>query len=94
VKTKTREDVAAPRPARRGPASLGHLPKKNKRFNDARLREHSPVLYGYLLWATALGWLVFGDVPRPATLLGATIILLSGLYVYRHAGPEEGARLR
>ena len=43
----------------------------------------SPFLYVYLLWATGLGWLLFGDVPGPATLLGAAIILGSGLYVYR-----------
>jgi drug/metabolite transporter (DMT)-like permease len=48
----------------------------------------SPFLYVYLLWATALGWLIFGDVPGPATLLGAAIILGSGLYVYRQPGPE------
>ena len=54
----------------------------------------SPFLYVYLLWATALGWLIFGDVPGPATLLGAGIILGSGLYVYRIAGPDRGAGLR
>ena len=53
----------------------------------------SPFLYVYLLWATVLGWLIFGDVPGPATLLGAIIILGSGLYVYRTAGPDRGARL-
>lgn len=53
----------------------------------------SPFLYVYLLWATALGWLIFGDVPGPATLLGAAIILGSGLYVYRQRGPEPVAPL-
>ncbi len=48
----------------------------------------SPFLYVYLVWATALGWLVFGDVPGLATLLGAGIILASGLYVYRQPGRE------
>jgi drug/metabolite transporter (DMT)-like permease len=53
----------------------------------------SPFMYVYLVWATALGWLIFGDVPGPATLLGAAIILGSGLYVYRQRGPEPGAPL-
>jgi drug/metabolite transporter (DMT)-like permease len=53
----------------------------------------SPFLYVYLLWATVLGWLLFGDVPGLMTLLGAAIILFSGLYVYRQPGPEPGAPL-
>ena len=52
----------------------------------------SPFLYVYLLWATALGWLIFGDVPGLATLLGAGIILGSGLYVYRQPGLKPDAR--
>lgn len=53
----------------------------------------SPFLYVYLLWATVLGWLIFGDVPGPATLLGAAIILCSGLYVYRRPGHKPGEEL-
>lgn len=53
----------------------------------------SPFMYIYLVWATVLGWLVFGDVPGPGTLLGAAVILGSGLYVYRQRGPDPGAPL-
>lgn len=49
----------------------------------------SPFMYVYLLWATALGWLIFGDVPGLATVLGAAIILGSGLYVYRQPVQES-----
>ncbi len=38
--------------------------------------------YTLLLWATLLGWLVFGDVPGPWTILGACIVVLSGLYAW------------
>jgi drug/metabolite transporter (DMT)-like permease len=49
----------------------------------------SPFLYVYLLWATILGWLIYGDVPGPATLLGAVVILGSGLYVYRQRAHDD-----
>src|SRR3954454_1319768 len=32
-----------------------------------------PYQYAMLLWGVVLGWLVFGDVPPPATILGAWI---------------------
>ena len=46
----------------------------------------SPFLYVYLIWATLLGWLVFGDVPAVSTIVGALVIFGSGLYVYRQSG--------
>jgi drug/metabolite transporter (DMT)-like permease len=39
----------------------------------------SPFSYSSILWATAFGYLVFGDVPDGGTLLGAAIIVGSGL---------------
>ena len=46
----------------------------------------SPFLYVYLIWATLLGWLVFGDLPAVSTIVGALVIFGSGLYVYRQSG--------
>lgn len=40
-----------------------------------------PYQYSSLLWAILLGWLVFGDIPGPMMLLGAGIIVASGLFV-------------
>ena len=40
-----------------------------------------PMDYTSLLWATLLGWLVFGTLPVPATWIGAPIIVASGLYI-------------
>lgn len=41
-----------------------------------------PYQYTMLFWAALLGFLVFGDVPRPALVVGATIIIASGIYIF------------
>jgi drug/metabolite transporter (DMT)-like permease len=46
----------------------------------------APFSYLQLIWATVLGWLVFGALPDGMTLLGAAIIVASGLYT---AGRER-----
>lgn len=44
----------------------------------------APFRYTGLLWALALGWLVFGDWPSQLTLLGAGIVVATGLFtLYR-----------
>jgi drug/metabolite transporter (DMT)-like permease len=40
-----------------------------------------PFTYTSLLWAILLGWLFFADLPTPLMLLGAGIIVASGLFV-------------
>lgn len=40
----------------------------------------SPFRYLNLLWAMILGWAVFGDLPGPITLLGAGLIVGTGVY--------------
>ncbi|MDF1733083.1 MAG: DMT family transporter [Minwuia sp.] len=42
----------------------------------------SPFRYTMLVWAILVGLFVFGDVPRPLTLLGAAIIVCSGIYTF------------
>lgn len=46
----------------------------------------SPLGYAELLGATALGWLVFGNVPDALTWVGAAVIVGSGLYVAGRRG--------
>ncbi|MDF1609186.1 DMT family transporter [Hoeflea sp. YIM 152468] len=41
----------------------------------------APFVYSQILWMTLLGLLVFGDVPDGWTLVGASIICLSGFYI-------------
>ncbi len=44
----------------------------------------APFNYTQLIWAIALGYLLFGDIPNHTTLIGAALIVLSGLYaLYR-----------
>jgi len=41
-----------------------------------------PYQYTTIVWAVLFGYLVFGDVPDAALLLGATIIIAAGLFIY------------
>lgn len=54
----------------------------------------SPMIYGQLLGAVVLGWVFFGEVPDMVTLVGAAIIVGSGLYLWligRMRRSEEAA---
>jgi drug/metabolite transporter (DMT)-like permease len=41
----------------------------------------APFVYTQLLWMVAIGYLAFNDLPHDATLLGAAVIVGSGLYI-------------
>jgi drug/metabolite transporter (DMT)-like permease len=41
-----------------------------------------PYQYTMIVWAVMFGFLVFGDVPQPATIAGAAIIIGAGLYIF------------
>ncbi|MBS0331974.1 MAG: EamA family transporter, partial [Proteobacteria bacterium] len=41
----------------------------------------APFDYSQLIWATILGFLVWGELPQALTLLGAGVVALSGLYI-------------
>jgi drug/metabolite transporter (DMT)-like permease len=43
----------------------------------------APFDYTTLIWATILGFVVFGDLPDTWTVVGAIIIMSSGLYLIR-----------
>ena len=46
-----------------------------------------PFLYQQIIWMALFGYLVFGDVPAGAVLLGAPVVIASGLYLlYRERG--------
>jgi drug/metabolite transporter (DMT)-like permease len=42
----------------------------------------APFRYSQLIWAMLLGYLVFGDVPDVAMVIGASVIVFSGLYAF------------
>jgi S-adenosylmethionine uptake transporter len=49
--------------------------------------------YTGLVWALILGWVVFGDWPAPLTLLGAAIVVGSGVFMlYRERRLAMAAR--
>src|SRR3982075_1101694 len=51
-----------------------------------------PFQYSMIVWAVAFGYVVFGDVPEPATIVGAAIIIGAGFYIFlreRELGREE-----
>jgi drug/metabolite transporter (DMT)-like permease len=41
----------------------------------------APFQYSQMVWAILLGFLIWGDVPDPAKLLGAAIVAASGLFI-------------
>ncbi|HEY8571986.1 DMT family transporter [Phenylobacterium sp.] len=41
----------------------------------------APFDYTQLIWAAALGFLVWGELPHPATILGALVVAASGVYI-------------
>jgi drug/metabolite transporter (DMT)-like permease len=41
-----------------------------------------PYQYSMIIWAVMFGYVVFGDVPSIATLIGAAIIIAAGLYIF------------
>jgi drug/metabolite transporter (DMT)-like permease len=53
-----------------------------------------PYQYSMIVWAVMFGYVVFGDVPSLATIVGAAIIIAAGFYIYlreRELGREETA---
>jgi drug/metabolite transporter (DMT)-like permease len=50
----------------------------------------APLDYTALIWATGLGFLIWGDVPDLATYLGAAVIIASGIYVILRESRVKG----
>jgi drug/metabolite transporter (DMT)-like permease len=42
----------------------------------------APLQYTLLIWAIIFGWLFFSDVPRPTMLVGAALIVGSGMFIF------------
>jgi drug/metabolite transporter (DMT)-like permease len=60
---------------------IGHL-CLIRAFRQAPASVVAPFSYSSLLWATAFGYLLFGDLPDAWTLSGAALIIGSGLYIF------------
>ncbi len=48
----------------------------------------APAIYVQMLVAVTLGWVFFGDIPDGWTLLGAALIIASGVFVWQEGGRE------
>ena len=62
--------------------ALGHF-FMIKAFEKAPASLLAPFGYTSLIWATFLGFFLFGDLPDAWTILGAIIIISSGLYLVK-----------
>jgi drug/metabolite transporter (DMT)-like permease len=41
-----------------------------------------PYQYTTIVWAIIFGFFFFGDIPRPAVLVGAAVIIVAGIYIF------------
>jgi len=62
-------------------ATLGHM-CVNRSLKLAPAAVVVPYQYTQIVWAVLMGWLFFGDVPGPALIVGSTIIIGAGLYLF------------
>jgi len=67
----------------------GHL-AATKAFQMAPAATVSPFNYSGMVWATLFGFLGFGDLPDVWTVIGAVVIVASGLYVLRRRRIRRG----
>jgi drug/metabolite transporter (DMT)-like permease len=63
-------------------AGLGHF-TLIKAYRTSAAATVVPFTYTNLLWATAYGYLIFDDLPDQWTVIGASVIIASGLYIFR-----------
>ncbi|MFM7024494.1 MAG: DMT family transporter [Limnohabitans sp.] len=62
--------------------SLGHY-CLTRAFHTADISATQSLRFLDLVWASLLGWLVFGDVPSSSTWAGALVILLATVWIAR-----------
>ena len=68
--------------------AIGHL-CLIRAFRHAPASVVAPFSYSSLIWATLFGFVLFGDLPDRWTLVGAAMIVGSGLYIY-HRERQRG----
>jgi drug/metabolite transporter (DMT)-like permease len=65
-----------------GAISVGALLCVNRSLKLAPASVVVPYQYSMIVWAVIFGYVVFGDVPTLATLIGAAIIIGAGFYLF------------
>ena len=71
--------------------SLGHY-CLTRGFNATDISVTQSLRFLDLVWASLLGWLVFADVPRSTTLLGALVIMASTVWIARRESRARAAK--
>lgn len=66
-----------------GVVAMGAHMLVNRSFKHAEAAVVMPYQYSLLIWAIVFGAVFFADMPRPAMLLGAALIVVSGLFIAR-----------
>jgi drug/metabolite transporter (DMT)-like permease len=69
-------------------AGLSHL-TLIKAYDFAPASRLAPFSYTQMIWATAAGYLVFGDFPDYWSLAGIVILMASGIYIATHQHLSE-----
>ena len=75
-----------------GGISVSALLCVNRALKHAPASVVVPYQYSMIVWAVIFGFVVWGDVPSPATIMGAAIIIGAGLYIFlreQKMGREE-----
>jgi drug/metabolite transporter (DMT)-like permease len=65
-----------------GAISVAALLCVNRSLKLAPASTVAPYQYSMIVWAVMFGYIVFGDVPRATTALGAAIIIGAGIYIF------------
>jgi drug/metabolite transporter (DMT)-like permease len=68
--------------------TMGHY-SLTRAFSIADISATPSLRFLDLVWASLLGWLVFGDVPSQWTWLGALVILVSTVWIARREGRRK-----
>lgn len=62
--------------------SLAALLAVNRSLKLAPASVVVPYQYTMIIWAGLFGWLIFGDVPSANIVLGSSVIVAAGLYIF------------
>jgi len=61
-------------------------------YASAQVSALGPYSYTSILWAVAMGWVLFGDTPGVGTLAGSALIVAAGLYILHRELKRAAAR--
>ena len=75
-----------------GPIAVAGTILLTKAYREAPPGAVAPIEYMALIWATLWGFLLFSEVPDAASIIGAALIIASGLFaVTRGAAAVRGS---